>query len=739
MRKYLYFQSKNIFLLIVRYFILVFFVRDCIFNDMSAKEIGNKSNILRSESRVPKKGKPNHLIQEKSPYLQQHAYNPVDWYPWCEEAFQKALRENKPVFLSIGYSTCHWCHVMEHESFEDEEVAKILNENFVSIKVDREERPDIDSVYMSACQALIGSGGWPLNLFLTPDGKPFYAGTYFPKAERIGNPGFSNILKKISNLWKENKESILASSEQVMKFLQDTTEITSGQLLTAETLRRAYEQLRDSFDILYGGFGSSPKFPTPHHYTFLLRYWKRTKDPNALEMVGKTLERMGMGGIYDQLGGGFHRYSTDEYWLVPHFEKMLYDQALMSMAYIEIFQSTGNRFNADMTRGIFDYVLRDLTSPEGGFYSAEDADSEGVEGKFYVWTPDEIIKTLGGNEGKIFCDYYDVSKEGNFEDKNILHADKPLDAFCKLEGLKPDEFRKMLKKSKEKLLVVREKRVRPHRDDKIITSWNGLMIAALAEGAQALGEPQYVIAAKRAADFIINNLRQKDGTLMRRYCGGEVSNNGFLDDYANFVWGLLNLYEATFEVKYIKTAIEINEKMIEYFWDEKAGGFFLNGKNNEKLIVNTKEIYDGALPSGNSVALLNILRISHMTGNLNMEDMATQIIRNFADTINQYPSGYTQFLCGLDFAIGPVKEIIIAGEPDNPDTKKVLSEIWKRFIPEKVLLLHSERDKTIEEIAGFVKEQKPIDGKTTVYICENYTCKTPTNNIERAIQLLEGL
>ncbi len=721
----------------IRGFILSIFMKGCVCNDMKANENNISPKISQHETKTPHKGKPNRLIHEKSPYLQQHAYNPVDWYAWGEEAFQKAIRENKPVFLSIGYSTCHWCHVMEYESFEDEEVAKILNENFVSIKVDREERPDLDNIYMIVCQAMTGSGGWPLNLFLTPEKKPFFAGTYFPKTERYGNPGFIAILKKISDLWKTNKESVIASSEQITKVIQSAAISTPGEILTKETLQHAYAQLRDNFDSIYGGFGSAPKFPTPHNYTFLLRWWKRSNDPTALEIVEKTLERMGRGGIYDQLGGGFHRYSTDEYWLVPHFEKMLYDQALAAIAYTETYQATGKVFYADSVRGIFTYVLRDMTSPEGGFYSAEDADSEGVEGKFYVWTPDEIIKILGEKEGNIFCDYYDVSKEGNFEEKNILHVDKPVDTFSKMRGIKPAELEEVLRTAREKLFSVREKRIHPHKDDKILTAWNGLMIAALAKGAQALNEPKYTQAAMRAADFILNTLRQKDGTLLRRYRSGEASIPGYLDDYAYFVWGLIDLYEATFEVKYLKIARELNNHMIENFQDEKGGGFFFSGKKNEQLITQTKEIYDGATPSGNSVALFNILRLGRITGNTEFEKIAEQIIRAFGETIKQHPSGYTQFLCALDFVLGPTKEIVIAGEPGSDDTERILREIGKRFLPRKVLLLHPSKDKSIEDIAEFIKEQKIVDNKATAYICINYACNAPTNDIHKIIQLLE--
>ncbi|MGQ3684292.1 MAG: thioredoxin domain-containing protein [Candidatus Loosdrechtia sp.] len=704
---------------------------------MKINKNGNPTKTSQHGTNTGEIRKPNRLIHEKSPYLQQHAYNPVDWYPWGEEAFQKAAKENKPVFLSIGYSTCHWCHVMEYESFEDEEVAEILNENFISIKVDREERPDLDSLYMTVCQAMTGSGGWPLNLFLTPQKKPFFAGTYFPKTERFGNPGFIHILKKITDLWKTNNESVVASSEQVTKVLQSSDVTIPGETLTKETLKHAYEQLRSNFDPVYGGFGTSPKFPTPHNFTFLLRWWKRSNDPQALEMVEKTLERMGYGGIYDQLGGGFHRYSTDEYWLVPHFEKMLYDQALMAVAYTEAFQSTGKLLYAGMVQGIFEYVLRDMTSPEGGFYTAEDADSEGIEGKFYVWTPEEILTILGKEEGKIFCEYYDVTKEGNFEGKNILRVDIPLSVLAKSKKINPEELQELLNAGRKKLFSAREKRIHPHKDDKILTSWNGLMIAALAKGAQVLCEPKYTQAAIRAAEFVLHTLQQEDGTLLRRYRQGEASIPGYLDDYTFFTWGLIDLYEATFEVKYLKTAMELTKQTIENFWDEEKGGFLFSGKKNEQLIAPTKEIYDGAIPSGNSVALLNILRLEHMTGNTDLGKIAEQLIETFGGTVNQFPSGYTQFLCGLDFGLGPVKEIVIAGEPESDDTRQILQEIRKRFLPGKVLLLHPEKNRSIEKIAEFVKEQKCLDNKATVYLCENRACKAPTNDLDKIIQLLE--
>lgn len=716
----------------------VFFGRSIALCDMNAREDDITSTAIEQKSKITHQNKPNRLIQEKSPYLQQHAFNPVDWYPWGETAFQTAVTEEKPIFLSIGYSTCHWCHVMEYESFEDNEVAQLLNAHFVSIKVDREERPDIDHVYMTVCQAMTGTGGWPLNLFLTPQKKPFYAGTYFPKTERYGNPGLIAILKQIANLWNTNKESIIVSSEQATQVLQSMKISPSEEVLTAETLKHAYEQLRGNYDGLYGGFGSAPKFPTPHNYTFLLRWWKRSGDHTPLEMAEKTLDRMGHGGMYDQLGGGFHRYSTDEYWLVPHFEKMLYDQAQLAIAYLEAYQATGKAFYADIARGALDYVLRDMTSPNGGFFSAEDADSEGVEGKFYVWTSDEITKILGEKTGRIICDYYDVSKEGNFEDNNnILHVDKPIDAFVKLEGMDTVEFRKLLDTAREKLFQSREKRIHPHKDDKILTSWNGLMITAFARGSQALDEPKYTQAAVRAADFVLSNLRKPDGTLMRCYRLDEAFIPAYLDDYAYFAGSLIDLYESTFEIRFLKASLELNKQMLDNFWDAKDGGLFFGGKQNEPLIAQTKEVYDGALPSGNSVALLNILRLGHITGNTDLLKTADKLISAFSDTISQYPSGYTHFLCGLDFAVGATKDITIAGDPGSDDTKRILREIWSRFVPRKTLVVSSSADKSVEDAATRIKAQDMINNKATVYVCENNTCKPPATDMQEIVALLE--
>ncbi|MCJ7618383.1 MAG: thioredoxin domain-containing protein, partial [Desulfobacterales bacterium] len=558
-----------------------------------------KSNTIR---------KPNRLALEKSPYLLQHAYNPVDWYPWGSEAFEKAKREDKPIFLSSGYSTCHWCHVMEKESYEDEEVAELMNDVFVSIKIDREERPDIDGVYMNVCQAMTGSGGWPLNIILTPDKKPFFAGTYIPKESSYGRKGMLELIPDISDIWKKNRGEAESLAAQVISSLSEEQE--GGEELKEDVLHVAYEQLLEVFDEQHGGFGGAPKFPTPHNLTFLLRYWKRTGDKMALRMVERILTAMSMGGIYDHAGFGFHRYSTDTRWLVPHFEKMLYDQALLAMAYTEAYQATGNQEFKRIACEVFTYVLRDMTSPEGGFYSGEDADSEGVEGKFYVWTEEEIDLALG-EDGELMKKVFGINKNGNFMEeekssgKNILHLSKTLPELAADLKLQADEIRRRVGDAKQKLFAVREKRVHPGKDDKILTDWNGLMIAAFAKGAQAFDEPAYADAACRATDFILSRMRGKDGRFFHRYREGEPAVMAFLDDHAFLACGLIELYEATFEVSYLRAALEITDKMIEHFWDKENYGLYFTADDAEKLIFRKKEIYDGAVPSGNSVAMLN--------------------------------------------------------------------------------------------------------------------------------------
>jgi uncharacterized protein YyaL (SSP411 family) len=676
----------------------------------------------------------NRLINEKSPYLLQHAENPVDWYAWGEEAFQKAKKEDKPIFLSIGYATCHWCHVMAHESFEDEEIAQVLNAHFIAIKVDREERPDIDKIYMSVCQAMTGRGGWPLSIFMTHQGKPFFAGTYFPKSSRMGMPGFMDIITKTAFLWEGDRSQLLEASEKITKHLTSISDSsTSAIALDSETLKKSYKQLEMTFDPNWGGFGTAPKFPTPHHLTFLLRWHKRSGDSGALKMVEKTLDAMKRGGIFDQIGFGFHRYSVDERWLVPHFEKMLYDQALLAMAYIEAYQVTGNVKYAQGAHEIFTYVERDMTSLHGGFYSAEDADSEGIEGRFYLFTPHEVRKHLGEERGNLFCRFYDITEKGNFEEgRSISHMPMALQVFAEKEEMDVRKLEKALEDARKKLFAIRKRRIHPQKDDKILTSWNGLMIAAFAKGYQAFGNQVYADTARRAADFILKNLRTFDGRLLRRYRQGDAAYPGYLDDYAFLVLGLIELYEATFEVSYLTEAIKLNEAMVDIFWDKQGEGLFFTGQGNEPLITRSKEVYDGALPSGNSVAALNFLRLSRMTGNINLEQKAEQLIRAFSRQVADQPMAYTQLLIALDFMIGPSQEIVVAGDPTLTNTQAMIHAAQRSFLPNKVLLLRLQgtKGKKLATLSPFVEAMGSINNQPTVYVCETYSCKTPIKDVD---------
>ncbi|NYE58424.1 thioredoxin domain-containing protein [Carboxydothermus ferrireducens] len=684
--------------------------------------------------------RPNRLIHEKSPYLLQHAYNPVDWYPWGDEAFKKALMEDKPVFLSIGYSTCHWCHVMEQESFEDEEVADLLNKHFVAIKVDREERPDVDQIYMTACQAMTGQGGWPLTIIMTPEKKPFFAGTYFPKRSKWGRPGLMEILTEIAKLWETDREQLLTISKRLYEFMQAMPQSKKGDL-TEEVLEKAYREFLGRFDSEYGGFGPAPKFPTPHNLIFLLRYWKRTGEEKALFMAEKTLEAMARGGIYDHVGYGFHRYSTDREWLVPHFEKMLYDNALLAYTYLEAYQATKKEKYARVAREVFTYVKRKMTSPEGGFYSAEDADSEGVEGKYYVWTTDEVKKALGPEEGELFCRVYDITPEGNFEGKNIpnlIHTD--LESMEVKVGKSLEELTDSLDRMRQKLYQEREKRVLPHKDDKILTSWNGLMIAALAKGARVLQDQELLNMAQNAAEFIFSKLRRDDGRLLARYREGETAVLAYLDDYAFLIWGLIELYEASFEVRYLKLSVELTREMLKLFWDEKHGGLFFTGADGEELITRPKEIYDGAVPSGNSVAALNLLRLGRVLGEDEFLQKAEEILSAFAGKVSEMPSAYSFFLQAYLFYLGPVKEIVIAGEPDGEDTRAMLEKINLAYLPNSVLLFHpiGGAGQEIREIIPHIADKKSLIGeRATVYVCENFSCKAPVVEVEMLEEYLK--
>ena len=693
----------------------------------------------------------NRLKDEKSPYLLQHADNPVDWYPWGDEAFEKARKEGKPILLSIGYSTCHWCHVMEHESFEDEEVAKLMNDTFVSIKVDREERPDIDNIYMTVCQMLSKGGcGWPLNVVMTPDKKPFFAATYIPKETRFGRAGMMDLVPRIKELWEDERQKVLESADNITAAVIQATDVTESKEskdLTVSTLGVGYSQLLGRFDKENGGFGSTPKFPTPHNQLYLLRYYKRTGDEQALQMVEKTLTEMRRGGVYDHVGYGFHRYSTDREWLLPHFEKMLYDQAMISMAYVEAYQTTGKEEYADTAREIFRYVLRDMTSEEGGFYSAEDADSEGEEGKFYVWEEDEIVGALGEEDARLVIGTYNVSGSGNFKDEasgkktgaNILHLTKSISEVADSFDMSEEDFKVRLESLREKLFNEREKRIHPYKDDKILTDWNGLMIASMAKGGRVMEEPEYTDAAKKAADFILKDMRTGEGRLLHRYRGGEAGIDGNVDDYTFLIWGLLELYESTFEIKYLRAAIELQNKMSEDFWDEEDWGFYFTSDNAEALIARQKEIYDGAIPSGNSVAILNLLKIGRITGDPDYDKKASELMGAFSNTIAQAPMAYTQFLCGLDFGIGPSYEVVVVGDPEKEDTKAMLRALNKDYSPSKVVLLREpEDDGGITTIAEFTKGQAQLEDKATAYVCLNYVCKLPTTEVDKMLELLKA-
>jgi hypothetical protein len=621
---------------------------------------------------------------------------------------------------------------MAHESFEDDEVAGVLNPFFVSIKVDREERPDIDQIYMSVCQALTGQGGWPLTIFMTPDGSPFFAGTYFPRSSRGGMIGFLDLLKRIHDLWTTDRKRVLDGSGEIRRAIQREGQAGPGTEIGEAVLERGFQQLRRTFDPAWGGFGTAPKFPTPHYLTFLLRWDRRSGQPQARGMVEKTLDAMRRGGIFDQVGLGFHRYSVDEKWLIPHFEKMLYDQALLAMAYTEADRALGKTAYGDVAREIFTYVLRDMTSPEGGFYSAEDADSEGHEGRFYVWTPDEVEKHLGKERGELFCRFYGITPEGNFEEGlSAPHVPRDLQLFAREEKMDPRGLEDALRAAGEKLFEVREKRVHPLKDDKILTSWNGLMISALSKAAQAFQDPAYARAARRAADFILGKMRTASGGLYRRYRQGEVAIPGFLEDYAFLVWGLIDLYEATFEISYLEEAVRLHRKTVELFWDEKEGGFYFTGAENETLISRPKEIYDGAIPSGNSVAALNLLRLGRMTGNDDWEEKAGRMVRVFSKSVGEAPMAYTQFLVFLDFLLGPSQEIVIAGDPREEESRAAVALIQQRFHPNRVLLFRSEEDagKRLAALSGFSAGMRPIDGKTTVYLCEGHACRAPLKGL----------
>lgn len=673
----------------------------------------------------------NRLAQEKSPYLLQHAHNPVAWQAWDPAALELAKAQDKPIFLSIGYATCHWCHVMAHESFEDPEVAEILNREFVPIKVDREERPDLDGVYMAVCQTLTGRGGWPLSVWLTPEGKPFYAGTYFPKNTRQGMPGFIPVLLELARRWKgSERATMLTASEEIIKALRAKTQGPGGEL-GHKTLQEAHEGLARIYDPQHGGFGQAPKFPSPHHLTFLLRWHLRAPHDQALAMVEKTLGRMWRGGMFDQVGGGFHRYSVDAQWLAPHFEKMLYDQAMLTMAYVEAHQLTGNDEHAQAAREVLAYVLRDMTSPEGGFYSAEDADSEGEEGLFYVWTPAQVNDVLGRELGGRFCRGYNISEPGNFEHGlSIAHLTRGWEALAQAEGLTPEALQEQMATARKKLFAAREKRVHPLKDDKIITSWNGLMIAALAMAGAALGQPEYLQAAARAAAFVEQRLTTEGGHLQRRWRQGHLTGPGYLEDYAFYIWGLIELHQAGQDPRHLERALELTELAGRLFWDEAAGGYFYTPADGEALIFRDKEIYDGALPSGNSVMAGNLLRLGRLCARPKLEERADEVMRAFGEMVERMPMAYTQLMNALDFALGPGQEVVVVGAADGADTRALLAKARSSFGPRRVLLFRpvGAGAPLVESLAPYCAEMEMVGGAATAYVCQGYACQSPVND-----------
>ncbi len=634
---------------------------------------------------------------------------------------------------------------MAHESFEDEEVARLMNRAFVCIKVDREERPDIDNIYMTVCQIILGRGGWPLNIIMTPNMKPFFAGTYIPKNSRFSQTGMLELVPRIEEIWNRQHEEVLESAEKITSTIQNMISESAGECIGESIIEEAYEELLTSFDNEYGGFERAPKFPTPHKIFFLLRYWRRSGNPEALYMVEFTLENMYGGGIHDHLGSGFHRYSTDNKWIVPHFEKMLYDQALIATAYTEVYQVTGKKLYREAAEGIFDYVLRDLTSPEGGFYCGEDADVEGEEGKYYLWTLEEVRSVLSPKDSELITKVFNLSEVGNFEEEirgkktgtNIFYMSHSLEALASELKIPVDEVESRVKLAKEKLLSVRNKRKRPAKDDKVLTDWNGLMIAALAKGFQVFGDEKYLKAAERAADFILKSLYSPDIRLLHRYREEKSGISGTADDYSFLIHGLIELYEAGFKLNYLKAALCLNREFLEHFWDPIQGGFFFTADDSESLIFRKKEFADAAIPSGNSIEMLNLLRLSRITADPKLEDRSQGLERAFSNLVGKIPSGYTQFLSALDFGLGPAYQVVITGKHESQDTEHMLEELWAYFIPNKVLVFRPEgKDPEITTLAKYAKEQVPIEGKATAYVCQNYQCQLPTTEINEMLRML---
>ncbi len=682
----------------------------------------------------------NRLIFEKSPYLLQHAENPVDWYPWGEEAFARARCEDKPVLVSIGYSTCHWCHVMERESFEDSEVARVLNQSFVSIKVDREERPDVDTTYMNACQLLTGSGGWPLNVFLTPERQPFYAATYMPRETRGQIPGIIDILQRIAGNWENNRQQLLDSGQRLTNSLRELNGPAGDSPTTAldtKPLLIAYSEFFERFDKERGGFGDAPKFPMAHNLSLLLRLGDRLDKENAPTMALRTLQSIRLSGTYDHIGFGVHRYAVDAHWRVPHFEKMLYDQALLALAAADAFQLNGSPFFSTLLDEICEYVVRDLRDAEGGFYSGEDADTEGAEGTFYLWTPQQVLEVLGTEHGTIFCHCYEISEEGNFEGRNIVRLEMDVGQWASWFGVETERLGEVLALGRQLLFEARKNRTRPHRDDKVLTAWNGLMIAALARAASLLDNDHLLQAARDCAEFVLTRLRRKDGRLLRRYRRGEAAVPGFLEDYAFFCWGLVELYQAGQDSNHLAAALELTTAMEELFGDGK-GNLYDSGSDVEAVLVRSRTVADGAVPSGNAAAAWNLLRLAALTGDLDMAKRGEAVLQASLGPAAANPTGCSLLLTALDYALGPKDVVVLATGNDEKLTRQMLTTLRRRFLPRTLIIKADPQNRHLQQLTPLTADKEPLQGQTTAYLCRDQTCLAPATTVDELLARIDS-
>jgi uncharacterized protein YyaL (SSP411 family) len=691
--------------------------------------------------------KKNRLADSKSPYLIQHADNPVDWYPWGPEAFAKAAKEDKPIFLSIGYATCHWCHVMEHESFENPLVAALMNEAFINIKVDREERPDIDQVYMTVCQMMTGGGGWPLTIIMSPDKKPFYAATYIPRESQHGRIGMVDLVPRVAKVWQTDRDSIRGTAKQILEALEKMEGRSSGGNIDNGAIDNAFNQFTGRYDSTHGGFGSAPKFPSPHNLVFLTRYWRRTGNDQALAMVSNTLEQMRLGGVYDQVGFGFHRYSTDAEWLVPHFEKMLYDQAMLVFAATEAWLATSNPVFERTAREIITYVLRDMTSPEGAFYSAEDADSEGEEGLFYLWTTSEVERILGKEDAAFAASVWNLETDGNYADevkgrrtgRNIPHLTRSHEDMARDLKMTELEFDKRLESVRSRLFEVREERVHPLKDDKVLADWNGLMAGAMAFAGRVFDEPVWIHAAKKATDFVLEEMHSDSGRMLHRYREGDASIPAFLDDYVFMTTAMLELYDASLDPVYLERALKLQQQTQDLFWDTRRGGFYFTAADNEELLVRQKEIYDGAIPSGNSTAADNLIRLARLTSEKEYLQGADHVFAAFSNEANQTPSAHSQLMSALQRGAGPSLEVVISGDPGADDTELLIATVREIYLPQAAVLLvpPGKAGATIRQLAPFAEAYEPVEGKAAAYVCRDFACQLPTTDPAKLKEMLE--